>query len=719
MPIIEQQSESLSELTVGTTLTASMSGSVTLGGTARASTSIVATLSGTLEISGTLDVETAILGVCNGFVPPQPDIFGEADISTSIDAELVHQVVASSQLQVATTIAAELTPSVSNPEVFECLITLDLLMPRLSGALEYATRLYVDGVLVPIVSYQIQIRKDGFTDLAIELDDVEQRSLITRDALIDFDLGWAEAPYETFTYERLLEDGYVNESAFAERPPDLGPDAFTFTALSSVRRRLNRTPATDLFIYNPNLVDVDPSDFPVIYDDFGRAFTTEILAIPDLTMEKLFEEIFENRCAFADFQTNLPVKKQSWPLSSVHFEGGVPYLAAINPRIGMFDPTLEEVGNTLWVRGAGLKYATGSPTPEIIEASESFDLQLSTDRLRVDVIEMIYNLWTYEYDYTSERQENSSFSTDNDGETVITTITRIIQEYYRESQPTLPIHEEPLYVQTIDLRGDGWAMENSIERFYYRGTNRIRRNKRVQVPVPTVTPPYTPLLQHAVTEDEPYIWKAVPSKPSQIYMQRRNLKVFGLVADDYANPRADGTPFREALIDSHRKANFNASTVITTGPIRSEDEVTSIINKDAVEIRVLKRDHCANLTDRSWTEQRVGDIGKSALVNDQRSMYLFEEENAERTLDFKFEMNIGELSPLEGIKLGHQKLEQFKQRPNRATDEIELDPQLRPGAIRQINKRDGTSAGIFEIGTVTHRGSENGHYTSFEAVQAA
>jgi len=707
MPIYEIEPEYPS-LLVETSIVGSLTPEVRQGGTAHASTTITAALSPTLAINPTLNVATTIVATCNGFVPPNPDLFGEAEVATTITANLTSQLRISAQLQVSTTIEATLTPSLSRAERFEERFIIDRLLPRESGI--YDARLTVDGEVLSIKSYSFKRGKDTIRhELAIELSNPEDGSLITRNSQITFELG------VDGTYKTILSSGYANESSWDIRYEG---DTFTFVGLTSTQQRLNRTPATNLVLYDPNLVDVDESDFRVIYDDYGRAFETEILAIPNMTMADIFDEIFVERCGFTSWRSNLPT--ETWRISRIDFNAGEAYLAPLKGRVGMYEPALEEIGNTLWIRGTGVPYPSGEPTPETITVSESTRPRVVTNHRRIDVIEMIYNLWTYEYDYTSTRTENSSFSTNNDGEHIITTITRTIQEYYRESQPTLPVHEEPLFIQTVDLRGDGWILENSIERFYYKGTNRIGRRKTMQVPVPTSIAPYTPVLQSAIWESEDYYWKAHPFRPSQIYLQWRNMWSYGLVADDYANPRADGTPFRESLIDSHRKANFNSSTIITSGPIKSEDEVTSVINKDAVEIRVLKRDHCANICERSWTEQRVGDIGKSALVNDQRQLYIFDQENAERTFDFKETVNIGELNPIEGKKLCRQILNRRKLYPKSLSDSLNgLDLNLMEGSTRRINDRDGNSLGIYEITAVTFRGDNNGHFTDFEGVQSA
>ena len=126
------------------------------------------------------------------------------------------------------------------------------------------------------------------------------------------------------------------------------------------------------------------------------------------------------------------------------------------------------------------------------------------------------------------------------------------------------------------------------------------------------------------------------------------------------------------------------------------------------------------MNERSWVEQRVGDIGKSALINDQRQLYIFDQENAERTFDFKETVNIGELNPLEGKKLCRQILQRRKLFPKSISDTLNgLDLNLTEGSTRRINDRDGNSLGVYEITGVVFRGDSNNHYTDFEEEQSA
>src|SRR5690606_28065225 len=111
-------------------------------------------------------------------------------------------------------------------------------------------------------------------------------------------------------------------------------------------QRLNRTAETNLIIYDPLKVTLDEADFDIIYDTDGRPYTTELLPINQLTLFKLFDEIFENRCDFADWDTNLP----DFAITRADFRAGQPLIATINGIIGTTEPDYNELGNVLWIR---------------------------------------------------------------------------------------------------------------------------------------------------------------------------------------------------------------------------------------------------------------------------------------------------------------------------------------------------------------------------------
>ena len=335
MPIYEIEVE-VPDLSVETNIVASLVPEVFLGGTANANTSIVATLSGTLAIDAELDVETAILGVCNGALAGEPDILAELDVETSITASLTPQIVINAQLNVSTSIEGELTQSVSRPERFEEHFIVDRLLPRPTGGKAYDARLTVDGDVLLIKSYSFKRGKDTIRhELAIELAHPEDGALITRNSQITFELGIASHPFTSFTYKTILSTGYANESSWEIRPPNDGADTFTFVGLTDTQQKLNRTPPNNLVLYDPTLIDVDASDFRVIYDDYGRAFETELFPISGMTMEDVFDEIFVERCGFTQWKSNLPV--EDWRISRIDFNAGEAYLLPLKGRIGMYE----------------------------------------------------------------------------------------------------------------------------------------------------------------------------------------------------------------------------------------------------------------------------------------------------------------------------------------------------------------------------------------------
>lgn len=648
--------------------------------------------------------------------------FAESEAAWTAEATAESQIDINVASLAAWTAEASASPTLNEPERFQFQILVNMIAEPITGDRMYRQKLIVDGTEFEVSDWSFKRDKESFRqELTISLNNVDQGALITKDSAVTFQVGIGVRPFAdaNFTWYTLLDTGYANDSGLTLVPPDDGTDEFTLLALSSMQKKLNLTPTVDLVIYDPNLVAVDEADFRVTYDDYGRAFTTEILAIADLTMKKLLDEVFRDRCGFVSVKTNLPTLK--WPLSRIDFQAGEAFAKPIAPKVGMYRPSfIETDAGELQIRATRAIYPAGFPTPESLTLSDAYKRSVTTNYLRTDLIEMVYNLWTYEYDYTSTRQDIETFESDNSGERTTTTITTNVIEYYRYSNPTTPIHEETASIQTIVSRDDGWVLENSLEQFYYNGVDRTRATKTLQVPVPDVSDPsFATILQLVQTEDETYEYKAVPFQPSKKYQSRRLKQTYGLIAVNTAKPRIDGTPFKEALADSHQRGNLEDGVAIESGPIRTEDETTTIVTKDRVQIRVIETDYLSEITNprRSFRQTRVGDIGRSVLVNDQRWMWIFDAENVERTQNFKKTVNIGELPPLEGRKLCKQLLYIDKNLPRSVSDSIDLDPTLIEGSVKTLTKRDGTSVGVFEITSVTHRGSESGYFTEFTAEQ--
>src|SRR5436190_15187913 len=220
MPIIESDSLVLALTSIETTISASLTAELRKGGRSRVDTTIVSVVNGSAYISAGSDVETTIGSFANGGLAGTPDVLGSSTVATTITGSLSQNLRIAGFTRVDTTITGTLGDQVSEAEVFEALITLDLLTPRPAGGRMYTERLYVDGLEIPVREWQAVVKKDGFVDINIELHDPEQRTLITRSSLIKFEMGWANQPFDEFTYKTIIEDGYFNESAYQERADD-------------------------------------------------------------------------------------------------------------------------------------------------------------------------------------------------------------------------------------------------------------------------------------------------------------------------------------------------------------------------------------------------------------------------------------------------------------------------------------------------------------------
>ncbi len=151
--------------------------------------------------------------------------------------------------------------------------------------------------------------------------------------------------------------------------------------------RLGKSPLRDLIIYDGLRVAEDTIFSEIEYDTEGVAFTVEKKNISNLTLYKLFTEIFINRCGFIEWKSNIPDSA----IKQASFSVGNSFMDGIAPHCGIFEPDFTMVGTILWVRDTTNLLPAGFPVSAqlTIDDYESAGVTQEIDRL--DAFRVIFN----------------------------------------------------------------------------------------------------------------------------------------------------------------------------------------------------------------------------------------------------------------------------------------------------------------------------------------
>jgi hypothetical protein len=741
MPIIESQSQTLqqAELAAVVSMTAAATVSQHLRATLQCSSSIAAELAVTKAGAATIASTTTIYA--NGRLAGDPTTFGSGDLqcSAALQATLSGPVYASAALDCSVGLSANANlilgglavinatvslvghADIQTPEQFELRLIVDLLPTSGSGQVrELAARLTVDGVVVPMAGFTYTRLRSRIDDqLQATLADIADRTRITRNSQITFELG--EKISGTWQWRTMMNSGYSNSSNYSVEQKG---DTFTFVGLSPMRQKLNKTAEKNWVIYDPTRVTLTAADFDLIYDSDGRSYETTLTPVAGLNVEDLLDLIFRQTAGFSAVKTNLPAKQIR--ITRLDIRAGDALIKGIASEIGMYAPDFDDLGGTLWIRDTTSRYPSGWPAPQTVAISRSKQLAIDTEHSRVDALEMTYSEYKDAYDYVAYRVLDDVQTVDNAGVQVTTTTTTTYIDYYRNSNPFRPVNTERAQVHTVIQDAFGWVIEDSTENFYYFLSSGDYYNKGdlgwrtkvVNQTVPVLSGDHHPLLQTVQTEDEKFFWRGHPFELDKKFRYRRLLTIKGLIAVDSENQQL-GKDYKRALTAVYDSGNLTESMTIEEGAIKTVDEWVVPLSREDVRINVTEIDHLSNRTTRSTTEERVGDIGRSALVNVQRTMYVFPDNTFSRTTDRIETFNAGPLPPTLGVPLARRVLDNRKNKPQKFQLEVAgFDNAFSKGVPVAPTGRAAADLGIFEIDDIVVTGSDQGFVTQLRGDEA-
>lgn len=370
-----------------------------------------------------------------------------------------------------------------SPETFYLNLIVDLL-PLSADNQRFSERLTVDGTQVMIKSWVYEESPDTAAGrLQIELADVSQRSLITRDAEISFEAGvWNGS---SFDWTSLFATGYLDKSDYKlSRVGTGGGDSFTFTALSELTAKLNQCPSNNLVFYNSDRHSFTVDDFEGWYDVAGVYHPPTLYAVSGLTMKSLADRVFVSICGFRQVKTNLP----NWALGYVDFPKGKPVVETFNGIIGMFDADYSQEqmtgGTRLWIRDGTSGNPPSFPAPRQITVSRASALGVSADIQRIDALDMNVQQERFEFDYYTDRTETPPPEISGFIETEVDTTYR---DFFRRSQAK-PLKTETIKVRRKSRYGGRTEISRIIEEYTLDRQGRVTgRFKKTMMLIPVTT----------------------------------------------------------------------------------------------------------------------------------------------------------------------------------------------------------------------------------------
>lgn len=676
---------------------------------------------GIVEIIGTANIEVSAPIQAEGIVEiiGSTSIFIEGEPNQPISAEGMVEIIGSVNLTAKVPLRAigiikivgEADVSYHEPEIFMLSLIVDVYPatnPRRTRA-----RLIVDGNELAIERYSLSVPENqSTTQLQITLADINDRNAIGRYSSVQFQIG--QFIGGDWDWDTWLDVGQVESSQYSL---SRDRDTFTFTGKPESYTKLSMTPQSDVVIYDSVRQTLSSDDFEPIPDSDGNLYTVQLQPVANLKLYDLFNRVFVTRMSFDAWETNIP----NFPINQAQFTAGQPYVSTIKGIIGMFQPEFREVDGKLWIRDTTANYPNGFPAALDITLNDLTELQVSEEYNRLDAMRLLYSSDRRNYDFTTERTEETVSTVGNWGEPdyQVTTTTRTITEYRRDAQPFIIADEDVKEVHIETVIGIGiYTIYESTETFFYdQMGNQTRRTKSVLRMLPDIPNSNTLMLKEAATENETWKYRPHPFQAGRKYMSEHSQIENALIAVDSENQQL-GQNYERALVDVYRAGNAAESMTTRLGAVRIFEEKQKPLRDGRCRLDRQETDVLAKQVTVAESQTVSGDIAMNGLVKEQRPMFVFDEENATRTTERVEDFNGGEVPLNILIPLVKRVLKNRKTRPRRISGGlVGYDRRLTSGTSVGLTVRNAENLGTFIIEGFNVEGDRNGHFMSITCRQ--
>ena len=667
----------------------------------------MARCSGLTSITASALVTVFSSGQCHGKTTITGLPFGGSAINfchgkTTITGSAIIPIYASGRCSGRTTITG--LPRNQEPEEFTLNLIVDVVPPFDGNYPKLCIpRLKIDGIEIAIVPEQTSAdestRGIGW-QVQTRIANMAQRSLIQFGSIAEFGFGkkiagvWDEATFET-----LFTDGVIeSKSRTVDGQPGLPSDQVTLTISSGMRNRIAQTPENDLYIYDPNVETMSLADFEeILPDSEGRTYPPELKPIADLSLHKLFQEIFVVRCGFTAFRTNI----DDMPITGrIDCPMGKSFLESIGGQFGNFNPELIESNGELWIYDMTNLLPAGFPAPQAVTADDYTQLKVDASRIPVDALRVTYVENTRFFDYIDIRtsvilEENGTFG---DPDYYTNLVQKSWRQYKRFSNPLLVLRED-LFRETQESSGNDGVMADTREDYQYDQQGRMyRRDKTIKSRIADVENDGDYDVVDTGAEEEILRFATHPFQQKCQYTARREVSISGLILVDAANQQL-GRDFEMEYEAAERRGNLQEGQTTRFGPIRTVIEKNTPKRDGSTEYEVLEIEHVSGKRIPHPKENRPGDIAQNAVAPRQNQVLVFDDENTTRSRDRVDDVHAGNMSLPQAIAWARRLLKARKLKPQTiSTNVIAYRPGFGKGMSVAIDDRGETVGNFLIVG---------------------
>lgn len=525
---------------------------------------------------------------------------------------------------------------------------------------EVGARLLVGGQNIPIVSYEetADERNAGKT-FSVELLRPQDKSLLT----------WgAEFLIETFVLNGAgakiwepVHAGTINSKSVSIQNASGAPaDTVSFTTVST--DRLAKAPTRNLVVYDPARARVDPSEFETVYDNFGKSYTLETLTVASLSLHKLFDLIFKERCGFDQVKTNLP----DYPIQRADFSIFGTFYDGIKPFIGAFRAIdFQTPDNVLWITDKTATLPAGFPAPRALPAAKIQSISQDAQLEKISGFELQFSQAETGDFYTTKTSARTQETKTLFGTLIAKTVVTTKIRQYRSNNARHIVLREAVESEKIETYGSETLFPVGVteENFEFDYLGRFKSStKTVQKRLPDMAADGAVSLREVSNEELEHEYAVNPFSPRLQFLKRTKLIVEGRIAVDAENKYLD-EDFVQELTVAHRSGNLKQGMTEEFGTVKSVTEEFTPQRDGMVKVFRTEIDHTPEFIGRdaivttSMGEPRAGEVSVSSASRPGK-IYVFLDGDGFTDAARPAAFPVGELPLYLAIPLAKRLLEQ-------------------------------------------------------------
>lgn len=490
---------------------------------------------------------------------------------------------------------------------------------------DVGARLFIDDVQIPIVSYEETADENNAgKTVTVELLRPEDKSLLTPEAefLIEtFVLNGAGAR----TWEPAISGKINSKSVSIQNSGGKPNDSVSFTSVST--DKLSKSPTRNLIVYDSARAEVDASEFEAVYDTTGKAYTLETLNVAGLSLHKLFDEIFVERCGFASVKTNLP----DYPIRRADFSIFGTYYDGVKPFIGVFRALdFQTADNVLWITDKTATLPAGFPAPRVLSAAKIQSISSDTNLEKISGFELQFSQSETGEFYTTKTDSFPQEVRTSFGTLISKTVTKIKTRQYRSNYARNIVLREVVERETVTTYGADTLQPaaESSEVFTFDYLGRLKSSvKTVKKRLPDITAGGLVSLRETGKDTLKHKYAVHPFAARRQFLKRTELISEEIIAIDSENPYL-GEDFPQALTIAHRSGNLKEGMTEEYGVTKSVVEDFKPLPNGMVKVFRTEVDHTPEFVGKdaivttSQGEPRAGDVSVSSAARPGK-VYVF------------------------------------------------------------------------------------------------